>query len=111
MTDFERCNHTELYQVCRRAGIPVSPATPKEEMIAYLLGESEAPPVENVFDHWRNGIMGFLLDHWSVVETQLTCPAKSGDPKSCYQCVDAQVISCVVQQSDHDQKLIELRRK
>ena len=111
MIDFEACNRTELYQICRRVGVPVTPATTREEMIAYLLGEKESPEVENVFDTWRNGIMGFLLDHWSVVASQLTCPAKSGDPRSCYQCVDAQVISCVVQQTPYDQKLIELRRK
>ncbi len=80
-------------------------------MIAYLLGEEEPTPIENVFDSWRHGIMGFLIDHWQVVETQLTCPAKSKDPRACFECVDAQVVSCVVQQSEHDQQLIELKRK
>lgn len=109
--DFNQCNETELYQICRKAGIPVAPTTTKEKMIAYLKGDEDPPNVENVFDGWRDAIMRFLLDHWTIVETQLTCPAKSGDPRSCYQCVDAQVISCVVQQNPHDQKLIELRRK
>jgi len=111
MSEFAQCNETELYQICRRAGIPVAPGTSKEKMIALLLGEEEPEEVTNVFDGWRDGIMRFLLDYWSKVESQLTCPAKSGDPKSCYQCVDAQVISCIVQQSPYDQKLILLRRK
>jgi hypothetical protein len=111
MFDFSTCNETELYQVCRRVGLPVTPRTSKEEMVSYLLGEKEPPDVENIFDGWRDGIMRFLLDHWSVVESQLSCPAKSGDPRSCYQCVDAQVVSCVVQQNPYDQRLIELRRK
>lgn len=111
MYDFHACNETELYQVCRRAGITLSPNTPKEVMISYLQGDVEPPVEENTFDNWRNGIMQFLLEHWTIVESQLKCPAKSGDPRSCYQCVDAQVISCVVQQSPYDQKLIQLRRR
>lgn len=80
-------------------------------MILLLEGQIEPAPIENPFDEWRDAIMRFLLDHWPVVASQLTCPAKSGDPKACYQCVDAQVLSCVVQQSEPDQRLIELRRK
>lgn len=108
---FEACNDTELYQICRRAGIPVVPSTPREKMVAYLLGLEEPEPIQNPFDQWRLGIMQFLIDHWRVVEAQLACPAKSKDPRSCFQCVDTQVMTCIVQQNEHDQKMIQLRRK
>lgn len=108
---FSAFNRTELYQLCRRVGFNIPPTTSVEKMIVYLQGEEEAPMEPNIFNSWRDAIMLFLLEHWKAVESQLTCPAKSGDPRSCYQCIDQQVISCIVQQSPYDQKLIELRRK
>lgn len=80
-------------------------------MIAYLEGTKEYVSEYNTMDDWRDAIMKVLLAHWTVVASQLTCPAKSGDPKACYECVDAQVTYCVVSQSEPDQKLIALRRK
>lgn len=102
-----RCNRTELYQVCRRQGIKVSPATSKEQMIGLILGEIEETDTINEADLWRDDLMGFLLDHWQVVRGQLKCPARSGDPKSCYQCPDAQVISCLAQNRE---LLVKIRR-
>lgn len=107
---FEECNRTELYQLCLRAGIRASPQTPKAEMIQLLAGEKETFS-PNPLDPWRDAIMSLLLAHWDIISAQLDCPAKSGDPKACYQCVDAQVISCIVSQSNADQKLLELRKK
>lgn len=107
---FEKCNHTELYQACRKAGMNVLPSETRENMIAFLEGTKEFQETYNSIDDWRDAIMKVLLSHWKVVASQLTCPAKSGDPKACYQCVDAQAISCVVTQSEPDQKLIALRR-
>ena len=108
---FDRCNKTELLQILRRLGIAVPATVSKENLIQVLLGEEEADPAwVNVMDSWRHGIMGFLLDHWDVVRSQLTCPAKSGDPRACFNCVDAQVISCLTQ-NPGDEKLIQLKRK
>lgn len=93
---FAAYNQTELYQTARRAGLAVHPAMPRGMIISILLGEQESPPFEHPFDPWRRAIMSFLLDHWKQVETQLTCPAKSGDPNACFGCVDAQVTTCLV---------------
>jgi hypothetical protein len=109
--ELEACNETELYQICRDAQIPVTPRATKQQMILYLLGEEEPPPLtHHEIDTWRRGIMAFLLDHWSTVRAQLECPAKSGDPLSCFQCVDAQVVSCVVQNASSE-RLIQIHRK
>jgi len=108
----EKANYTELYQTCRAAGILVHPSASREDLIALLLGEIELPPdAAHPIDQWRDAVMSFLLSHWSVVASQLVCPAKSGDPRSCYQCADSQVMSCLVSQNDYDQHLIALRRK
>ena len=94
--DLNTYNHTELYQLCRRAGIAVRPDVSKAYLIALLEGTSELPAGSyNPMDDLRDGLMGFLLEHWRRVHSQLFCPAKSGDPKSCYQCVDAQVMHCL----------------
>ena len=105
------CNYTELFQVCQRLGLPVSPDLPKDTIIKIILGE-EPPPESwsSVMDSWRDAIMAFLLDHWDVVRSQLECPAKSGNPKSCYECIDTRVISCLVDNAPNE-TLIQLKRK
>jgi hypothetical protein len=96
--------------MARHAGIVVLPSETREKIIAYLLGEEEPPIVEHGLNSWRHGIMGFVLEHWRALETQLTCPAKTKDPRACFQCVDAQVISCLVS-NERDLHLIQLHRK
>lgn len=108
---FDRCNTTELLQVLKRLGFSIPPSTPKEVLIGTLLGEIEPDPEWlNVMDSWRHGIMAFLLDHWEVVRSQLECPAKTGDPRSCFNCVDAQVVSCLVD-NVREEHFIQLKRK
>ena len=102
-TLFDRYNYTELYQACRSAGIPALPNEPREKLIAYLEADEEPPPENaHIFDRGRHGIMGFILDYWSKLEAQLTCPARSGDPRSCFQCEDTQVVTCVVQNKQYE---------
>jgi hypothetical protein len=93
--DLRACNHTELYQLCRRAGLRVSPNMPKGTLLALLDGELEDTAFENPIDDLRDGLMEYLLQHWRKVSSQLFCPAKDGDPKSCYRCSDAQIIHCL----------------
>jgi hypothetical protein len=113
LPDFSRCNETELYQLCRRAGVRVHPSATKVELISYLLGENEPPPLSEAahpIDSWRHGLTGFVFAHWARLEPQLTCPIKSKDPRSCWGCLDTQVIACV-SQNPQNEHLIELHRK
>lgn len=107
---FEACNDTELYQLARRAGLTVLPNLPREQLVKCLLGEEYPPPVRHEIDEWRVALMGFVLDYWRVIESQLTCPAKSGDPRACFGCVDAQVVSCVTRAGAH-LPLIQVHKK
>ena len=102
-TAFDRFNHTELYQACRSAGIECLPNTPREKLIDYLECIDTPEPIIQDFDQWRHGIMGFLLEYWVKVEAQLNCPAKSKDPRSCFSCIDQQVVFCIVQNRSHEQ--------
>jgi hypothetical protein len=107
----ERCNHTELYQLCREHDIKAAPSADNATLISYLLGEAEPPEgMINEVDSWRYGIMGFLLDHWDIVRSQLECPAQSGDPRACFNCVDAMVLSCLTD-NEHNEPLIQLKRR
>lgn len=107
---FEQCNISELYQMARAAGLTVSPSTRKPDLIKYLTGEAEPPVVPHEVDRWRRGIMGFLIEHWRAVETQLTCPARSKDPNACFNCLDQQVVACLVQ-NENDVHLIRVHKK
>ena len=116
---FDHCNHTELYQLCVRAQIPVLPNESREMMISYLEGESE-PVLQKEGDHpihaWRNGIIRFVDDYWKQIETQLDCPVRKlrdlehPDLRPCFGCIDTQVIACIVDNEDNE-RLIEERKK
>jgi hypothetical protein len=115
---YEKYNHTELYQTCLSAGILVRPNEAWEEMVAYLEGWKEPPALQesdNVFHTWRYGIIGFLLEFWKRIHTQITCPAKSmkdeqnPNPRPCFGCTDAQVVTCIVQNRDNEDRIYELR--
>lgn len=111
---FEAYNHTELYQTCISAGIFVRPNEARSEMIAYLEGVKEPPPItdaDHVFNTWRHGIIGFINEYWRRLETQLTCPArmmkhpKTPNPNPCFGCLDTQVVHCLVSNLENAQKI------
>ena len=96
----------------------VHPASTREELISFLMGDADPPELEeHPVDTWRQGIIGFVDDHWGVLEPQLTCPAKNlrhptnPDPKPCFGCVDTQVFTCIVKNSGRNEHLINLHRK
>lgn len=113
-------NHTELYQACRRAKVPAHPSATREELIMYLIGDLESPQYDEVshpVDSLRIAIIHFLEEFWTTLAPQLTCPAKmlkhptTPNPRPCFGCCDAQVITCVVDSRDPKvEQLIVLRR-
>ena len=92
---FEQCNRTELRQLLGQMGLKVDGNLTMEDLLAIARGEKEEVP--SALDKWRFMIMSFLLDHWAQTHLQLTCPAKSGNPDSCFGCTDAQVAYCIVE--------------
>ena len=108
--DLLSCNHTELLQLCKLAGLNATPTLSKGALIAVLDGALEVTD-KNPLDDWRYGIMAFLLEHWRRANAQLFCPAKSGDPDSCHQCVDAQVIHCITTNPSIEQGVLNHIKK
>lgn len=109
LASLEACNRTELYQLCIRSGLNVQPNSSRQYLIGVLMGEEAESNLPNAIDTYRVAIMQFVEDHWAVLEPQLTCPAKTRDPKACFGCVDAQVMTCIVQNPDNEH-LIQLHR-
>ena len=105
----EACNRTELYQLCQRVGVNPHPGQSREELIALFMGEHENEPHQNQIDSWRHGLAGFVLDHWKVLQNQVTCPLQSKDPMSCFGCLDAQVIACITSNPDNEPKIGKYR--
>jgi hypothetical protein len=106
---FEACNDTELFQLCQHAKIHVPAGMSRDDYAAILLG-MPPPDVEGIVDSWRRGITNFVFDHWSTLQPQLTCPIKSKDPRSCWGCLDTQVITCLVQATEYSTLIDQYRR-
>ncbi len=103
-----KCNRTELYQLCKRAGLHPPTGATHTELAQYLLGEREVPQETNEIDLWRRGLKGFVEEKWAILQPQLTCPIRR-DINACHGCLDAQVITCVVEQRTQE-TLIQLHR-
>jgi hypothetical protein len=101
----EKANHTELYQLCVKAKLPVLPNDSREAMGQLMTGELERDPPPSEIDGWRRGILGFAADHWKVLQNQTSCPLKNPDgsfnPQGCFGCLDTQVVSCVVDNANY----------
>lgn len=112
-TLLEACNRTELYQICQHAKLNAHPSTLRQQLLALLLGEEEPTITEtdHPIDSLRHALIGFINEYWSMLETQLICPARTKDPRSCFGCIDAQVVTCVADPHNaQNEHLIQLHR-
>jgi hypothetical protein len=104
-----------LYQLAQSVGIKANPAFSRELLIALLIGDEESTLTEalHTFDSWRLGIIGFLEDHWAILEPQIKCPAKDmkrGLPRPCFGCIDTQVVSCITKNDENVEARIAQHR-
>lgn len=109
------CNYTELYQICVRAGVPVTPNLSRNEFIALLLSEEKEPkPILNPMDSWRLGLLGFIKENWKVLQNQVTCPLKAPNgtfnETACFGCIDTRVITCIVNNQNNEQLIRKHKR-
>lgn len=107
---FARCNRTELLQLAQGAGLHLHPLTPREKIIDIFLGIVEPPAPYLEMASWRHGLMKLILDNWDNVRSQLNCPAKSKDPRSCFGCTDMQVVTCLSENREHLYLISERKR-
>ena len=114
---YSNVNLSELYQACRRNGLPVPPGMTREHYIGWMLGELPLPEHSGPVDSWREAPILFIDAYWMSLRPQLTCPAKNlkdvpePNPRPCFGCSDMQVITCVVQGQKYEHLINSLRKK
>ena len=99
-------NRTELYQLCKKAGMKVNPMNSKRNLAMFLSGELAPPAMveeNHPVDMWRWAIIDLISEYWMSLKAQVKCPAKylkhpdpeKVNPKPCFGCPDQQVMHCV----------------
>lgn len=117
---FADLNRTELYQLCRRAGLKVNPAWDRPQLVAAI--QDSVPndcAVEHPIDELREALIELISQYWRTLQPQLKCPAKylkhfdpeKRDPRPCFGCSDVQVMTCVSTQDPANlQRIYQIRR-
>lgn len=106
-------NRTELVQMSKHSGDVTAASIAHAELVSLMSCESEVtdPPAVNSIDQWRDALIRFVIDHWTTIQTQVSCPAKElgalvhlrtsskrypvPTGYACYKCPDVRVMSCV----------------
>lgn len=102
-----RMNVSELVQVAQGIDGRVHRGLGREVLVEVILaGQAPVLPDRSV-DKVRLRIMGFILDNWDQVKPLVQCPARTGDPRACFQCTDVQAILCF----DDNRKVMEASKK
>lgn len=117
---YEDLNRTELYQLCRRAGVQVDPAWDRQQLITAIQDLSPDDVVSHHIDELREALMGLISQYWRTLQPQLKCPAKymkhfdpaKCNPRPCFGCSDIQVMTCVATEEPSNlQRIYQIRRE
>jgi len=92
----DELNMTELVTVASYTNPRVHHGLSRLVLESIVRGEDVALPERNI-DIWRATIFTFVDQHWVQCAPLLSCPLKTRDPKSCFQCPDVQVAECTLQ--------------
>jgi hypothetical protein len=112
LTVFAALNQTELYQLCRGAGLPVRPDATREHIIRTLEGlEPPMEEAEHPIDQYRLALIGFVKANWERIQTQITCPMRElpTNPRPCFGCPDSRVIACMVDNRNNADKIVKYK--
>lgn len=103
--DYEVLNLTELTTIAKEVNPSASRHLPVEALIAIIEGvEIELP--ERFLDKKRLKVLRYIDEKWESVRYQISCPAKTRDPRACFTCSDMQITCCIL-----DNKKIFLNEK
>ncbi len=112
---FAALNRTELYQLCRQAGLTVEPGASREKMVQLLEGTETAVLAEDQhsINRYRLALIGFVSANWERIQTQITCPMKElpTNPKPCFGCTDTRVLACMVDNRANADKIEKYKPK
>lgn len=96
--DYSRINHTELVEICKRAGfLNVHRGNPRESLIELLEGVLSEDSLEpDPISPYRDAMLQ-MQERWPVVRRQLPCVAEHF---ACWLCPAGRVVECVVENCD-----------
>jgi len=72
----------------------------RNDLVAIATGAAEEPLPQRAISKVRLRIMEYVLEHWTQVKPLLSCPARTGDPRACFQCTDVQSVECALTNKD-----------
>lgn len=92
----DELNQSELLILAQEHNPNVHRGLTRETLYAIISGEEVEVPDRHV-DRVRLKIMEFIDAHFEQVEPIVqACPAKTRDPRACFQCTDIQVMECAL---------------
>jgi hypothetical protein len=91
--DFAECNHTELVALAQELDPRACRSTSREDLLRIIAGQEIDLPERSV-DAVRLYIMRFVNRNYDQLRPLLDCPAKTRDPRACFNCLDYQVVEC-----------------
>jgi hypothetical protein len=93
--DWDDINETELTWLAQENNPNAHRSLGRERLLAIVMGEDVDLP-DRAVDKVRLRIMEFVDQHWTQVEPLLACPARTRDPRACFNCTDVQVVECAL---------------
>ncbi len=71
----------------------------REVLVAIIVGESVPLPTRQI-NKVRLRVMDYVIEHWTQLKPLLSCPARTKDPRACFQCTDVQVVECALENKE-----------
>lgn len=97
--DYDLLNQSELAAIAKELDPSASRQLSRDLLIGIIEGTVALLP-ERTIDKKRLKIMLYVNTNWDQVMYQVSCPAKSRDPRACFQCCDVQAADCITLNPD-----------
>ena len=97
--DYHKLNHTELVEICRRAGfIQAHRGIPRDDLIQLLEGGfSDDYTMHDPINEYRDAML-HMQERWPVVRSQLsTTGGCAAEHYACWVCPAARVLYCIAE--------------
>lgn len=97
--EYDRLNRSELATIAQELDAEAHRFLSRDILIRVI--EGEQPPLpERTINKRRLQVMNYVNENWDQVMYQVSCPAKSRDPRACFNCCDVQAIECISLNTD-----------
>jgi hypothetical protein len=94
--DWGKLNRSELAAIAQEFDREAHRGLPEEVLIELIESSGLALPERKV-NKKRLQIVQHIIKNWAALCYQVSCPAKSQDPRACFRCQDLQVACCTIE--------------